>query len=81
MRVTFNPNVTSVSPIKRVAPKYRARSAQSVDDVDPETLEDVVISISAEARQKALQEKIGQNGKQGSGGFWNSLSKILNGDT
>jgi hypothetical protein len=79
MRITFNPNVTSVSPIKRVAPKYRARSAHSIDDVDPETLQDVVISISAEARQKALQENLGPNGKQGPGGFWNSISKMING--
>ena len=51
MRITFNPNLGSVAPIKPVAPKYRARSTNALNPTDKEPLADVVVVISDEARQ------------------------------
>lgn len=51
MRITFNPNVGSVAPIKPVTPKYRARSTKATDAPGAERPADVVVVISDEARQ------------------------------
>jgi hypothetical protein len=79
MRITFNPSLTSIAPIKRVAPKYKARSTPSVEESEAAPLEDVVISISVEARAMALQEKR-KNARQEPDGFWSSVSKMLKGN-
>lgn len=77
MRVTFNPNITSVSPIKRVAPKYRARSTGPADTAESEDTSDVVITLSAEARAMALQHN---RARSGAAGIWTTLSKMLKGE-
>lgn len=79
MRITFNPSVTSVTPIKRIAPKYKARSTPAMGEGEPTLLEDVVISISVEARAKALQERRG-DARQGPDGFWSAVSQMLKGN-
>ena len=79
MRVTFNPNVARVTPIRRVLPKYSARSAQKIDDQEESAFEAVSITISPEAHARALKEKQERERREGNRGFWNAVVKAVAG--
>jgi len=79
VRVTFNPNVARVTPIRRVLPKYSARSAEKIDDQDESAFEAVSITISPEAHARALKEKEERERREGKRGFWNAVVKAVAG--
>ncbi len=79
MRVTFNPNVARVTPIRRVLPKYSARSAAKIDDLDENEVEAVNVTISREAQARALQEKEERERREGKQGLWNAFVKAVAG--
>lgn len=79
MRVTFNPNVARVTPIRRVLPKYSARSAEKIDDQEESAFEAVSITISPEAHARALKEEQERERREGNRGFWNAVVKAVAG--
>ncbi len=79
MRVTFNPNVARITPIRRVLPKYSARSAEKIDDQEESAFEAVSITISPEAHARALKEKQERERREGNRGFWNAVVKAVAG--
>ena len=79
VRVTFNPNVARVTPIRRVLPKYSARSAAKIDDLDENEVEAVNVTISREAQARALQEKEERERREGKHGLWNAFVKAVAG--
>ncbi len=79
VRVTFNPNVARVTPIRRVLPKYSARSAEKIDGLDESPFEAVAITISPEAHARALQEKEERERREGKRGLWHAFVKAVAG--
>jgi hypothetical protein len=79
MRVTFNPNVARVTPIRRIVAKYPSRAAAKPDEMSDDPFEAVDISISREAQARAAREKEEQERREGKRGFWNALAKAVGG--
>jgi hypothetical protein len=79
VRITFNPNVARVTPIRRIVAKYPSRAAAKLEEMSDDPFEAVDISISREAQARAARDKEERERREGKRGFWNALTKAVTG--